>query len=328
MRIGEVAERSGVSARMLRHYDRLGLLRPTGRTSGNHREYGQEDLERLLHVESLRTLGLPLDAVRRALDDPGFAPAGLLAELADRTRRRIDEDRELLHRLETVGQAGAEGWDAVLRTVRLLRGIGSEHAALRQRAALESVDVPAARVAHAALAEDDPNVAGALRWSLAGRPEAVAVLAAGLAGGEVEVRRRAVAALASVGGPDAAEALRGALDDPDARVRARAVLTLGAGGDVGVLESLVDLVVAGTNDVDAADVLAALGEDAPVGARVLAAYDRVLDDPGGEPGARHRVVQALGDLRADGVRDRLERLADDVDPVVARTARALLHQRG
>ena len=44
MLIGEVARRSGVSTRMLRHYDALGLVRPTGRTVGGYREYSAEDI--------------------------------------------------------------------------------------------------------------------------------------------------------------------------------------------------------------------------------------------------------------------------------------------
>jgi len=56
--IGEVAARTGVSARMLRHYDRVGLVSPSGRTASGYRHYEQEDLTRLLHVEGLRALGL------------------------------------------------------------------------------------------------------------------------------------------------------------------------------------------------------------------------------------------------------------------------------
>ncbi len=57
MLIGEVSRRCGVSTRMLRHYDTLGLVKPTGRTSSGYREYSADDIRRLFHVESLRTLG-------------------------------------------------------------------------------------------------------------------------------------------------------------------------------------------------------------------------------------------------------------------------------
>jgi DNA-binding transcriptional MerR regulator len=75
--IGDVARRSGVSARMLRHYDSLGLVRPKGRTDAGYREYSSEDIGRIFHIESPRSLGLSLREVGRALDDPGFTPSEL-----------------------------------------------------------------------------------------------------------------------------------------------------------------------------------------------------------------------------------------------------------
>lgn len=44
MLIGEVAERSGISSRMLRHYDRTGVVSPSGRTAGGYRYYTDEEL--------------------------------------------------------------------------------------------------------------------------------------------------------------------------------------------------------------------------------------------------------------------------------------------
>lgn len=74
MLIGEVARRSGVSARMLRHYESLGLVRPSGRTGSGYREYSAQDIRRIFHIESLRALGLSLREVGRALDDPASLP--------------------------------------------------------------------------------------------------------------------------------------------------------------------------------------------------------------------------------------------------------------
>ena len=56
MRIGKVATRSGVSARMLRHYDALGLVRPSGRSSGGYREYSEDDIRRIFHVDCRETM--------------------------------------------------------------------------------------------------------------------------------------------------------------------------------------------------------------------------------------------------------------------------------
>src|SRR5690606_32891548 len=78
--IGDVARRSGVSARMLRHYESLGLVQPTGRTVAGYREYSSDDIRRIFHIESLRSLGLSLRDVGRALADPDFAPARLVDE--------------------------------------------------------------------------------------------------------------------------------------------------------------------------------------------------------------------------------------------------------
>ena len=74
---------------MLRHYDSLGLVRATGRTGAGYREYSGEDIRRIFHIESLRSLGLSLREVGRALDDPGFTPPALVGDLIGRTRERI-----------------------------------------------------------------------------------------------------------------------------------------------------------------------------------------------------------------------------------------------
>src|SRR5829696_7546721 len=94
--IGEVARRSGVSARMLRHYESLGLLRPSGRTGSGYREYSGEDIRRIFYIESLRSLGLSLREIGRALDDPGFTPSTLVDDLIRQTRERIAAETELL----------------------------------------------------------------------------------------------------------------------------------------------------------------------------------------------------------------------------------------
>ena len=114
MLIGEVARHTGLSNRMLRHYDSLGLVRPTGRTSGGYREYSDADLERLMHVESLRSLGLSLREVGLALDDPEFAPDSLMDRLVDDTKARMAADAQLLERLQHVRATGPSDWSSVL----------------------------------------------------------------------------------------------------------------------------------------------------------------------------------------------------------------------
>ncbi len=65
LRIGEIAERSGVTPRTIRYYEELGLLPRTEREQGKHRVYSDSDVERICALTRLRDLlGLSLDELR------------------------------------------------------------------------------------------------------------------------------------------------------------------------------------------------------------------------------------------------------------------------
>lgn len=68
MHIGAVAERTGLSLRTLRHYDEVGLVRPSGRSDGGFRLYTEEDVERLLLVRRMKPLGFTLEEMADLLD--------------------------------------------------------------------------------------------------------------------------------------------------------------------------------------------------------------------------------------------------------------------
>ncbi|WP_199736871.1 MULTISPECIES: MerR family transcriptional regulator [Micromonospora] len=79
-RIGELCRRTGLTVRTLHHWDHVGLLRPSARTSTGHRLYDERDVDRLYRIVALRELGLPLETIGALLDRDGTgAPA--LAEL-------------------------------------------------------------------------------------------------------------------------------------------------------------------------------------------------------------------------------------------------------
>ncbi|MFD6951562.1 MerR family transcriptional regulator [Nocardiopsis sp. TSRI0078] len=322
MLIGEVARRSGVSTRMLRHYDALGLVRPTGRTVGGYREYADEDIRRIFHVESLRTLGLSLRRIGRVLEDPGFAPSALIGDLIRETEGRLSRERELLTRLRAVDASEPAGWEDVLRIVELLHGLGSPSAARRQQTVLApTTDVPARLLAETVLAESDPNVAGALRWALARADHGVAAsLAPGLASKDADVRRRAVLALAEIPGDEAAALLADALQDPDTVVRGHAALALGARGMPETVPVLVGMVVDGANDVEAAEVLGTLAQVPDRADRIRNALVDELAAPHGGSAVRMRLVQALAEMPGAVALEALRRLAGDDDRAVARTA--------
>ncbi|MFD9909711.1 HEAT repeat domain-containing protein [Streptomyces sp. NPDC059063] len=332
MRIGEVARRSGVSARMLRHYESLGLVRPTGRTGAGYREYSGEDIRRIFHIESLRSLGLSLHDVGRALDDPRFAPAELVDDLIRRTRERIAAETELLTRLRRIDAAEPTGWEDVLQTVALLQALGSPSAGTRQRAALSSVDeapVPVEALVEAVLSESDPHVAGALRWALAQSGDGGQdLLAKGLGSPVAEVRTRAVRSLAEIPNAEATALLRDALDHPDAAVRRYAALALGARGVADAIPTLVGMVVEETHEADAADALSELAGDPALADRIATGLVDRLTHDALEPAVRRRVAQALADIPGPTTARALAELSHDEDRGVALTATYILKLRG
>lgn len=313
---------------MLRHYDSLGLVRPTGRTVAGYREYSGEDIRRIFHVESLRSLGLSLRDVRSALDDPGFAPSDLVDGLIRQTRERIAGEMALLTRLSRIGAAEPAGWEDVLQIVALLQALESKSAGTRQRAALSSLQetpVPVEALAEAALSEGDPNVAGALRWALAQWGDGgLALLAEGLGSPDAEVRKRAVRSIAEIPNDEATALLRDALAHPDIVVRRYAALTLGPRGVADAVTTLIDMVVEGTNDVEAADALSALASRPELADRIATGLVGCLAQGPAEASARRRLAQALADIPGDTASRALADLSHDEDRAVALTAAYVL----
>lgn len=330
--IGEVSRRSGVSARMLRHYESLGLVRPSGRTGSGYREYSGDDIRRIFHIESLRSLGMSLREIGRALDEPGFTPSALVADLVRQARDRIAAETELLTRLRRIDAAEPAGWEDVLQIVALLQALGAQSAGVRQRAALSSADevpVPVEALVEAALDETEPNVAGALRWALVRSGDAAgpALLAKGLGSPVPAVRERAVRSLAEIPGDEATARLRDALADPDVTVRGHAALALGTRGVIDAVPTLVDMIVTGRNDTDAADALGMLATDALTAEQIAARLvDRLAHGTTDAP-ARGRLTQALADIPGSTASRALVELSHDEDRAVALTAAYLLQLR-
>ncbi|WP_144785777.1 MerR family transcriptional regulator [Microbacterium sp. BH-3-3-3] len=102
MQIGELAERTGLSIRTLRHYDEIGLLRPSARTEGGFRLYTADDESRLLLIRRMKPLGYSLEQMGEllAVVDGLEAQPGdeaLRAQLAD-IRDEAHQRREDLRR--------------------------------------------------------------------------------------------------------------------------------------------------------------------------------------------------------------------------------------
>ena len=69
MRIGEVAERVGVTTRTLRYYEEVGLVTPSSHSTGGSRRYSEADYARVLRIRELQAvMGFNLDEIRELLD--------------------------------------------------------------------------------------------------------------------------------------------------------------------------------------------------------------------------------------------------------------------
>jgi DNA-binding transcriptional MerR regulator len=85
--VGELAEATGLSVRALHHYDEIGLLHPSHRSSAGHRLYVADDVRRLHRIVALRGFGLSLAEIGQVLD-------GDLTDPRDLIRRQLDQVEE------------------------------------------------------------------------------------------------------------------------------------------------------------------------------------------------------------------------------------------
>lgn len=121
MQIGEVAARTGLSLRTIRHYEETGLVAPSARSQGGFRLYTEADVARLTVVRRMKPLGFTLDQMRDLLDATdrldaaGTLPASEREALLERIRGYERDAAEQVEKLRTQ-LARAEEFAATLRT--------------------------------------------------------------------------------------------------------------------------------------------------------------------------------------------------------------------
>ena len=102
MRIGEVAERTSLSLRTLRHYDDVELVAPSARSDAGYRLYTERDVERLLIIRRMKPLGYSLDEMRellRVIDAIAAGDDGLRARLDEIRAGAVERRRRLAEQL-------------------------------------------------------------------------------------------------------------------------------------------------------------------------------------------------------------------------------------
>jgi Cu(I)-responsive transcriptional regulator len=104
--IGRASRESGVSVKMIRHYEAIGLLKNVARTHANYRVYGASDIHTLRFIKRARTLGFSMDDIREllALWQNKSRPSASVKKIAgghmQDLKRRIAEMQSMVATLE------------------------------------------------------------------------------------------------------------------------------------------------------------------------------------------------------------------------------------
>ena len=118
MRIGELAQQSGVEASTIRYYERIGLMPSPMRTASGYRDYSDDAAARLGFIQAAQSIGFSLGEIRETLAfrDRGEAPCGHVAALIERNAEqlrqrivRLQEMRRELLVLAAKARAGGPG---------------------------------------------------------------------------------------------------------------------------------------------------------------------------------------------------------------------------
>lgn len=107
--VGAAAAHVGVTVRTLHHWDAIGLVRPSGRTSGGYRLYSPADVARVHRVLIYRELGLPLDDIGELLDAPAVDMTGPLRQQRAELVRRISRLQAMVDAVDRMIDAASSG---------------------------------------------------------------------------------------------------------------------------------------------------------------------------------------------------------------------------
>jgi len=121
--INKVGELTGVTVRTLRHYDKIGLLKPTSKTEGGHRLYTDNEIKKLQQIQFLKKIGFRLNEIQSMLASSEWDWSdSLKSQLSfvikeQENLKKIEQSlRELIHGIAVEGE---ENWLAIQKIMQL-----------------------------------------------------------------------------------------------------------------------------------------------------------------------------------------------------------------
>ncbi|GAC1669313.1 MAG: hypothetical protein NVS9B4_25370 [Candidatus Acidiferrum sp.] len=121
----EFAKRAGVTVRALHHYDRLGLLKPAGRTGAGYRVYSDRDLVRLEQIVALKFIGFPLSQIREILHRKGSDLCAMLRQQRASMVHKRDHLDRAVRAIERAEEAVASGqqtdWEPFRKIIEVIQ---------------------------------------------------------------------------------------------------------------------------------------------------------------------------------------------------------------
>ena len=149
--IGQLAKLSGVTVRALRHYEKRGLLPPSGRTGSGYRRYTERDVLRLHRIVACRQMGMQLKDVAPYLQPDAPPLQTLLTQQAAAIEAELERLQRLLSILRRIaavaqGDAAHDLSDELLRLMNAMQSIQQHYTVeeLGQLHALRDTLTPAA----------------------------------------------------------------------------------------------------------------------------------------------------------------------------------------
>ncbi|WP_028402192.1 MerR family transcriptional regulator [Ectobacillus panaciterrae] len=101
-KVGELAKQTGLTVRMLHHYDKIGLFSPSQSSDKGYRIYTETDIAKLQQIMSLKQLGFALDEIKRMMENSNLNPVEVIKVQLKSVKESIQIQEQLCSRLERI----------------------------------------------------------------------------------------------------------------------------------------------------------------------------------------------------------------------------------